>query len=219
MSFLKRNKKPIIITIHGFGRQVSHEFDPFAKYMKQKKYEVVQFDMYSPYNPNDDNPKVWISKAERVLNQYKDREIILLGFSMGGVIASYLATIYKVKRLILVAPAFQYVDLSIITSHVVKKITGKKEPTLSESQTKAFTTIINTYKDSISHVDCPVYIFQGTSDEIIPTDSSRYAYKQIPHNKKRLIFLQDAYHRMMYDGKMEKTIFVLLEQAIQDTLI
>ena len=46
MSLFNRRKKPIIVTIHGFGRNLSHEFDPLARYLKAKKYEVIQFDMY-----------------------------------------------------------------------------------------------------------------------------------------------------------------------------
>ena len=34
MSLLKRKKKPTIVTIHGFGRNLSHEFDSLAQYLK-----------------------------------------------------------------------------------------------------------------------------------------------------------------------------------------
>ena len=43
MSLFNRRKKPIIVTIHGFGRNLSHEFDPLARYLKARKYEVIQF--------------------------------------------------------------------------------------------------------------------------------------------------------------------------------
>ena len=41
MSLFNRRKKPIIVTIHGFGRNLSHEFDPLARYLKARKYEVI----------------------------------------------------------------------------------------------------------------------------------------------------------------------------------
>ena len=41
MSLFNRRKKPIIVTIHGFGRNLSHEFDSLARYLKAKKYEVI----------------------------------------------------------------------------------------------------------------------------------------------------------------------------------
>ena len=118
MSLFNRRKKPIIVTIHGFGRNLSHEFDSLARYLKAKKYEVIQFDMYDLNNPNDANYKDWVQRCEAKLGLAikENPNVILIGFSMGGVIASYLASIYKVLSLILCAPAFEYLD--------IKKVTG-----------------------------------------------------------------------------------------------
>ena len=118
MSLFNRRKKPIIVTIHGFGRNLSHEFDSLARYLKAKKYEVIQFDMYDLNNPNDANYKDWVQRCEAKLSLAikENPNVILIGFSMGGVIASYLASIYKVQSLILCAPAFEYLD--------IKKVTG-----------------------------------------------------------------------------------------------
>ena len=112
MSLFNRRKKPIIVTIHGFGRNLSHEFDSLARYLKAKKYEVIQFDMYDLNNPNDANYKDWVQRCEAKLGLAikENPNVILIGFSMGGVIASYLASIYKVQSLILCAPAFEYLD-------------------------------------------------------------------------------------------------------------
>ena len=220
MLFFKKKQK-VIITIHGFGKNVQHEFDPLAKHIDEKKYQIIQFDMYDPYDPHDDNYETWIKKAEEKIHEYKDQEIILLGFSMGGVIASYLASIYHVRSLILVAPAFQYLDLANITNHgikIVKNLAKKSVSVPSASQTKAFQTIINQYKESIYHIDCPVTIFHGTKDEVIPVESSKNIYSNIP-GKKRLIYIEGGKHRMLYDGIMEECIFTLIDDALEDKLI
>ena len=82
MLFFKKKQK-VIITIHGFGKNVQHEFDPLAKHIDKKKYQIIQFDMYDPYDPHDDNYETWIKKAEEKFMNIKDQEIILLGFSNG----------------------------------------------------------------------------------------------------------------------------------------
>lgn len=218
---LNRNK-PIIVTVHGFGKNISHEFDPFTQYFKKKRYDVVQFDMYNLNDPDDIHYKDWIARAEKVMLevQKKNRPIILLGFSMGGVIASYLASIFPVKMLILCAPAFQYLDLPKITAQGVKLIKnfGKgAEKTVDAKRTRAFTEIVSNYKASIDQVDCPVLFIHGTNDEIIPVESSRDAYKNL-EGKKRMILLEGAKHRFLYDGIMEKTAFTIIEQAIKGNL-
>lgn len=69
--------------------------------------------MYDLNNPNDANYKDWVQRCEAKLSLAikENPNVILIGFSMGGVIASYLASIYKVQSLILCAPAFEYLDI------------------------------------------------------------------------------------------------------------
>ncbi|MGN1276209.1 MAG: alpha/beta hydrolase [Floccifex sp.] len=212
-------KKPVIFTVHGFGKKLSHEFDPLANYLKKKHYQVIQFDMYDLKDTEDVDYKKWIQKAEVKLQEQlrKKKEIIVIGFSMGGVIASYLASIYPVKTLILCAPAFQYLDFSKISAQGVKLIKniskGKESHSMSSSQTKAFTEIVSHYKTSIEHVTCPVYFLHGSDDEIIPVESSKNAYKKVS-GYKRMFVIEGGFHRFLYDGRMEQSAFVLIEQMI-----
>lgn len=218
MSLFNRRKKPIIVTIHGFGRNLSHEFDSLARYLKAKKYEVIQFDMYDLNNPNDANYKDWVQRCEAKLSLAikENPNVILIGFSMGGVIASYLASIYKVQSLILCAPAFEYLDIKKVTGLFKKSDKEKKGP--SSKQYQVFTKIVSQYKESISQIECPVLMLHGTSDEVIAPSSSSHAYKKIPAQKKRLIYIEDAKHRMLYDGRMEQTIFTIIEQMLENRI-
>ena len=220
------NKKPIIFTVHGFGRNLSNEFNPIAKYFKKRRYEVIQFNMYDLNDPEDVNYSDWIERAEQALQEQlkKERPIIILGFSMGGVIASYLASIYPTELLILCAPAFQYLDLPKITAQGVKFIKkirhgeDNKSPSIDSKRTLAFTEIVSQYKESIYSVDCPVLFMHGTADEVITVESSRNAYENF-EGKKRMILLEDAKHRFLYDGQMERCAFTIIEQAIKGNII
>lgn len=115
-------QKPVIITIHGYGRRRSNEFDNFAQWGQQDGFDIVQFDMYDLFDEQDHDWMQWVSRAKEVVDSYKDsgRDIYLAGFSMGGVIASYLAVVCSVKRLLLLAPAFSYMNVDIITGVITK---------------------------------------------------------------------------------------------------
>ena len=56
--------------------------------------------------------ELWIDKAKQEIEYLINKgykKIYVLGHSMGGVIATYIATQYKeVKKLVLAAPAFEY---------------------------------------------------------------------------------------------------------------
>ena len=66
---------------------------------------------------------------------------------MGGVIASYLASIYKVQSLILCAPAFEYLDIKKVTGLFKKSDKEKKGPSSKQYQTsqKSFLNIKNLF--------------------------------------------------------------------------
>lgn len=217
-------KKPILVTVHGFGSRLHSEMDPLATYLKKKHYDVRQFDIYDLTNPNDANPEEWMHRCEERLKEAlkQSDNVVLLGFSMGGVIASYLASVYPVKKLILVAPAFRYFDFTLIktkTTEMISKAPKEKKLKPSAAQTKCFVDIVDSYRSSIAHVDCPILMIHGTADEVIDFDSSKEAYKKIHHNHKRLIFLEGAHHRLLYDNQMQETAFVLIEEMLKDNLM
>lgn len=219
---LFRKKKELIVTIHGFGTKASDEMAPLAAYLRKEGYKVITFDINNPKDPSDCDYKVWIGRCEEQIRKAlaQNENVVIIGFSMGGVIASYLASIFPVKKLILVAPAFHYLDLDKI-NQLAKGLlaSGGKASELTMDQKQCFMNLVNTYRGSIAMVDCPVMILHGTSDEVIQPKSSRKAYMAIPHENKRLIYLEGARHRMLYDGKMEKTAFAIIKDCLQNEII
>ena len=172
MSLFNRRKKPIIVTIHGFGRNLSHEFDSLARYLKAKKYEVIQFDMYDLNNPNDANHKDWVQRCEAKLGLAikENPNVILIGFSMGGVIASYLASIYKVQSLILCAPAFEYLD--------IKKVTGLFKKSDKPSQ-KLFLNIKNLFhKLNVQSLCCMEQAMKSLLHQVLLMPIKRFQPKR-----------------------------------------
>lgn len=209
--------KQIIITIHGFGRRLHKEMDNLVLWGETDGYEVITFDLYDMYNPEDNDWRKWIQRAEAVLEKYDtpDNDIYLLGFSMGGVIASYLATKYSIKRLILIAPAFSYLNVENITSFITKGATNllsspdqdKNKITLPKGFYSAFQELVKHLKKYISEVNCPVLLFHGNDDEVISLRSSVQAFEKIPHNRKRLLILHKGKHRLLQDPNVNWEVY------------
>lgn len=223
MNIFRKSKHLTVITIHGFGTKASQEMTPLSNYLRKQGYHVVQFDIFDPANESDTEMEKWIERCEdRVRAELKKKDpVVLLGFSMGGVIASYLASIYPVKSLILTAPAFQYFDFSKLQKASMNLLSSgsSKGSSMTMDQNKAFIKVISTYKNSIAHVDCPVLILHGTEDEVIQPRSSHAAFGLIPHDKKRLVFIEGGKHRMLYDGKAEKLCFSLIRDMLCEELM
>ncbi len=225
---------PVIITIHGYGRRRKHEMDNLVLWASDdpvlSRYEIIQFDLYDLFDETDCDWQKWVARAKTIINEQelRGKEIILLGFSMGGVIASYLAaTSSHVKKLILLAPAFQYlnVDASVITKSASAWFNndakqGKdKEIEIPKSFYNAFTEVIKQCKPYIDRVTCPVLLLHGDEDEVISIKSSIYAYEHIPHDQKKLIVLHEGHHRLLMDEAINWEVFQIIRLFILDQIL
>lgn len=218
---------PILITVHGYGRRRKHEFDNLALWGKKDGLDIVQFDMYDLFDEQDHDWMTWVSRAKEVVDSYKHsgRDIYLIGFSMGGVIASYLATVCPVKKLILLAPAFSYMNMDMITGVISKSASSlwsnekKEEIQLPRSFYSAFMDLVKNLKKYISFVDCPVFILHGDQDEVISVKSSVWAYDKIPHQQKKMILLHEGHHRLLMDEKVNWECYQNILLFINDTII
>ena len=224
---IQETQPPIIITIHGYGRRRKHEFDNLALWGKNDGLDIVQFDMYDLFDEEDHDWMQWVSRAKEVVDTYKHsgRDIYLIGFSMGGVIASYLATVCSVKKLILLAPAFSYMNMDMITGVISKSASSlwsnekKEEIQLPRSFYSAFMELVKNLKKYISFVDCPVFIIHGDQDEVISVKSSLWAYDKIPHKQKKMIMLHEGHHRLFMDEAVNWECYQNILLFVQDRII
>lgn len=220
-------KKPIIITIHGYGRRRQHEFDNLALWGKQDGYDIIQFDMYDLFDESDCDWMHWVSIAKDQVDAYKysGRDIYVVGFSMGGVIASYLANVCKVDKLILLAPAFQYVNMDMITDVIMKSATSfisnekKEEIPIPAPFYSAFTSLIKQLKKYITTIPCPVLLLHGDLDEVISTKSSLYAFDKIAHEQKKLLFLHGGHHRLLMDEAVNWECYQIMKLYFDNVIL
>ena len=210
--FLKLKKqephRTVVVALHGFGRRRTDEFLPLKNFLADKKIELILPELFNPRNPQDVDPQKWIQRAEEVVDELtaQNADVILIGFSMGGVIAAHLAAVKPVKKLILLAPAFNYINVG----NAADLITGwfsspnKKEqpddyPPLPSDFTSVFMNVVDLLKQDAVLVECPVMILHGTEDETITVSSSRKIYKKIPAAQKGLILLEGVGHAILDD--------------------
>lgn len=218
---------PVIITIHGYGRRRQHEFDNLAFWGKADQLEIIQFDMYDLFDETDCNWKEWLQRAKDVVKEYKaaERKIYLVGFSMGGVIASYLAASYHVEKLILMAPAFNYINLDLVggvlskTYNSLRGVAEVEEIKLPGSFYSAFMAIVKNLKKYISDVECPVLLLHGDQDEVISLKSSIWAYDRIPHDQKKLLILHEGHHRLLMDEKVNWECYQLIQLFLKGEIL
>ena len=221
--------KKAVLIIHGFAGG-TYDNEKLANYLElNRNFDVFQFTLPGhDRNLSKVEHQEWIDYSEAqiewlIKNGYN--KIYLIGHSMGGVIATHLASRYKeIKKLVLAAPAFQYLNVikDDLNFHKSLKIAPKiikdygsdeiiaRMLKFNVTVIKEFMDLVKHYYDSPRYVNCKTLIIQGNNDSLVPISSSEYVYNTIKSKKKKLFILDGVTHDVFRVENNEE-IFKLVE--------
>lgn len=212
-----------ILLIHGFAGG-NYDYGDLGNDLELFR----SFDVFTFTLPGHDKVVInrvtredWIKKAETQIEKLINNgyhEIYIIGHSMGGVIASYLASKYKeVKKLVLAAPAFRYFSFKNDKLDVVQSL--KKVPKLFKeypseeilsrffkvpiTTIKEFMKLVEEHTNDIQKITCPTLILWGTKDEIVPKDSVNYVFDNISSKSVTLFEIKTLTHDLFISDRYE----------------
>ena len=222
-----------VLIIHGFAGGTYDE-EQLANYLElNKDFDVFQFTLPGhERNLSKVEYHEWISGSEKqvewlIKNGYS--KIYLIGHSMGGVIATYIASRYKqVKKLVLAAPAFHYLNVIKDDLNVSESLKGAPKILkdygsdeiiarilkLNVSVLKEFMDLVKEYYDYPKELTCKLLILQGKSDNLVPISSSEYVYESAKTKDKKLVLLDDITHEI-FRSKKKEDIFKIVEKFLK----
>lgn len=187
---IKNNStKGVALYFHGNSGNVSH-LGHVANMFTRKGYDAIMID-YRTYGKSTGamSEKALNSDAQLfydyALKQYDENKIVLYGRSFGSGIASRLASKNNPCRLILESPFSSAVDLGY-----------HRFPILPISLLSEFRFPSTDY---IKEVKCPIYIFHGTDDQVIPYKFAQKLYKAIPGDGKKFFTIEGGGHSYLQD--------------------
>lgn len=114
MLWLKKKETIGLFIIHGFLGNPDTSFGNLPVILKKNKIKHVLFETIQAHGPNDDinsfDYKIAKEQIERDYRFFKEQydKTYIIGFSLGGVLATFLASKVGTDRLVLVAPALKY---------------------------------------------------------------------------------------------------------------
>ncbi|GEL07504.1 alpha/beta hydrolase [Salisediminibacterium halotolerans] len=177
--------------------------------------------------------KHWLLKAKYALEELLERcdTVYLIGFSMGGVIASYLSVHYRVDRLVLISAAAFYLNpkqlASDLTGWAVEGLRGELSEDeyyllyrdkLQNTPVKAtieFAKMVRKIRPHFSEISVPTLIIQGEKDGLVPVKSAEYIYNEIRSEDKEIYFFPEAKHYIWHSGEKE-SLLKRIDQFLHD---
>lgn len=199
--FKTENPKGVILYFHGNAGDLSR-WGLIAEYFVKQQYDVFIMD-YRTYGKSTGtlSESALYKDAQLcydfLLKNYNESDISLYGRSLGTGIATHLASNNRPKRLVLETPYYSMVDVAQHRFPIfpVKLLLNYKIPTFEFTK----------------KVKCLITIFHGTDDSIVPFDSGKKLYNEIPKDQAEFIQIDGGNHNNLID-------FERFRQGIEATL-
>lgn len=218
------------LVIHGYTGG-PYEVEPLVDYLKQQ----TDWDIVVPTLPGHGmklelenvSHKKWLRTAEDVMEdlQSKYETIYVIGFSMGGMIAAYLAGKYKIDKLVLLAPAGKFLSFKQMTLDLGEVISDGFRGKLKENANylhyknkirqvplKAnleFIKLVRYTRGSLKNIQSPVFIAQGQQDSVVPPSTVHYLDKEILSEQKEVVLFENSRH-MICHGDDKDTLNTMI---------
>ncbi len=213
-------EKIAVLFIHGFMGH-SNEFKNLKAIFNGWGYDTHAFTLSGHQKRilKDVTKEAWekdcIENMDLLINNgYK--KIIIVGHSMGGVLAVMMSIKYEpyVYKLILMDPAFEYLrmdngKLKIAPSlkqipKVLKDIKNSVHLSrvrgFSISAIRAFYSLINEHGNDTYNVKCPLLILHGEKDTIVPMERIKKIYDKLNIENKQFIMIDKGSHWMFHSA-------------------
>jgi len=201
LHFKTENPKGVILYFHGNAGNLDRWGEITSEFTKLQ-YDVLVMD-YRTYGKSTGklSEKALYDDAQlfynHLLKTYKEEEIIIYGRSLGTGIASHIASQNKPLKLILETPYFNLLEIAQKRfSFLPIKLLLKYEFPSNEF---------------INVVTCPIAIFHGTNDNVIPFESGKKLFESIIQNEKEFFLIENGEHNNLSN-------FEAFHNGIQKTL-
>ncbi|KGX90562.1 carboxylesterase [Pontibacillus halophilus JSM 076056 = DSM 19796] len=211
------------LLLHGYTG-APYEVEPLAQYLQEREdwyvsiptlpgHGIEQMD-HVPYTQ-------WIEAAEKALMELYEEcsTVYVVGFSMGGMIAAYLAANHKVDKLVLLSASAKYIEpvqfITDIASMARNGFRGEWEQDVLYKRYRhkvgktpirsvfEFRKCVQATAPCLSEIECPTYIVQGEQDALVPKQTAYYLSECIGDAVIGITFLANSKHLVCLDEDRE----------------
>lgn len=213
------------LCIHGFTGAPS-EIEPLVNHLKANTNWRIAVPTLPGHGDFLDLKGIsynqWIEHAEQELQELMKscETVYVIGFSMGGLIASYLAVHYPIDKLILLSAAAYYVNPKQLALDIGEMVRDSFRGKLLENElflrykrkiketplaaTLQFRKLVASIRPLLTKVNIPTLIAQGECDGVVPPKSAQYLYNRISTGDKKLVYFKESKHLICHCNEREK---------------
>ncbi|MFT6841764.1 MAG: fermentation-respiration switch protein FrsA (DUF1100 family) [Psychroserpens sp.] len=187
--FKTEHPKGVILYFHGNAGDLSR-WGLISQFFVAKEYDVLIMD-YRTYGKSKGklSEQAFYEDAQYcydyLLKQYSESSITIYGRSLGTGISTFLASKNNPKQLVLETPYYSILDVA-----------KNRFPVFPVSSLLKYKFPSNEF---ILDVKCPITMFHGTDDSVVPYSSAEKLEAVVLKNKAMLITIDSGSHNNLID--------------------
>lgn len=214
-----------VLVIHGFSGSLAEN-----EFLINELETYKNFDVYAWTLPAHEKHIIrkviaadWINAVDKQMEFLIDhgyKKIYVIGHSMGGVLAGYLASRYKqIKKVVFLSAAYDYIS----TEQNIDDLRLKNIRNLRTSETAyknffvklikvpittafQFRILIKKYKECIKDVKQETLVLHGNKDEVVPYSTMDYIKENIGSKKVTFTTIDEGRHITVRSRKQNEVI-------------
>ena len=201
--------------IHGFTGS-PWEVEPLMEYIQENTNWTIACPVLPGHEEGGSLKGVsyteWLDAASKALDELQRHcdTIYLIGFSMGGMIASTLAVNQSIDKLVLLSPAIFYYSPKQLVIELRGLMHEMLQGKLKEnalyiryhakikhtpiSAAMQFRKLVRNHRPHLKDISLPVFIAHGLQDGIVHYKSTQYLYDTVSSKDKTALWLDGCNH-------------------------
>ena len=194
-----------ILCLHGFGKRRGRQFEAIREAFSDH-FEILCPDYYE-LKKEDADADLWLKHARDVLDELVDDKLIVIGFSLGALIAAHFAREYSFVKMILLSPSLD--DRNFLE---VKK--ANPDPAVPEEFLEVFSETLKRCIGDVEEISCPVTLLHAKGDELIPYAFTEEYFDKIRSRQKKLYLLEGGSHVILDDPDTKENVMEILRKEL-----
>lgn len=172
-----------------------------------------------------------VENAYRLLAKKVDK-VVVVGFSMGGMLAMYLALRYKVQKLVLLSSSLKYIDIKQLFQLSKGYLQNREDITeqqfliLRQNMYQAkkmkiptmisFREVVQEVAPYVSKIKQPIIIVQGMKDGLVPSATAQFIYEKVASTKKKIYLSKNGTHQICYSDDRQQWFEEVFQFILQE---
>ena len=214
--------------LRGFATDIN-DYSSIIPFLK-KRYDAIFLESLPGHGLNANLSDFTVNNVLGYVNKKFDEiksvyeYVDVYGYSMGGVLATYLGATKEVNRLILLAPANKFINPNIVPSRLKKEIdlitSGNKDraETISENDKismnvmlndllprynintiTTFVSLVRVCNEALKESNIKTLLVRGDLDELVPSSASDFIKEYYKDTEE--VIIPDLGHLMLRSNK------------------